>query len=162
MHDLKKSVLRLDNDSVLSHWDNRTKSLGKLVRGMAAMESTWALDEEDGVLDALDELIQLLNQTPFARIQEHGETLVRVMGYLESPRALRILEWLDQRYERDTVSVRLVAMAQEHPENRTNALLVARLQRLKSLELLGSVFSGARLRMLAELLRADTMDAFHH
>lgn len=159
------SGVNLQKPVVQKFWMERDPRVANILHWMEPMEASWLADlnEDEDVNDVLEELLEVLDSSSPTRIVDCGPQLTEVLAYLSSPRAMRLLHWLDERFTSSpSLMAELVAQAREAEEHDATAqLLIERLQILKRFSLLGHVFSPHRVRHLANLLRQDDTGASH-
>lgn len=149
MNDSNQPQLNLRKSLVERFWTAQDTRLARILRWMDSTE-TWMLDERQDVMQALASLGQRLNKSDPKAIAERFDPLLDVLAYMSSSRALRVIEWLDRAHE-GAISVRLVQKAMQRQDARAQ-LLIDRLQALRSLSLLGQIFSPQRIGRAIELL----------
>ena len=146
--------LNLRKSIVNEFWKSRSPRMGMILQWMEGMED-WGMDEDQGFSEALLLLVPQMERAERDAMVENAEPLTQVMAYMSSSRALRLMEWFDEHFPQG-LSVELVEMAQQKPDDPTAHLLLDRLRALQSLSLLGQVFSPARTRFITNLLRENT------
>lgn len=146
--------LNLRKSLVNRFWTTQDPRLGRILRWMDSAEN-WMQDERQDVTMAISSLGQRLSKADPRAIEERFDPLLDVLAYMHSSRALRVLEWLDQA-NNGALSVRLVQKAMERKDDRAQ-ILVDRLQAMRSLSLLGQIFSPRRIGRAIEILeKADS------
>lgn len=141
--------LNLRKSLVERFWNNHDPRLARILRWMDSTED-WMMDERPDVMQALTALGQRMSNTNPEALAERFDPLIDILAYMSSSRALRIVEWLDRAHA-GALSLRLVQKAQERPDPRAQ-ILIDRLQALRSLSLLGQIFSQQRIGRAVELL----------
>lgn len=141
--------LNLRKSLVERFWNNHDPRLARILRWMDSTED-WMLDERPDVMQALTSLGQKMSKTEPDALADRFDPLLDILAYMSSSRALRILEWLDRAHA-GALSLRLVQKAMERPDARAQ-ILIDRLQALRSLSLLGQIFSQQRMGRAIELL----------
>lgn len=149
MNDNNHPQLNLRKSLVERFWTAQDPRLARILRWMDSAE-TWMVDERQDVMQALASLGQRLNKSDPRAIAERFDPLLDVLAYMSSSRALRVIEWLDRAHE-GAISVRLVQKAMQRQDPRAQ-LLIDRLQAMRSLSLLGQIFSPQRIGRAIELL----------
>lgn len=115
----------------------------------------WGLDEDQGFSEALLDLVPIMERTSRQAMLDKLDEMLQVMAYMSSSRAMRLMEWFDENYQQG-LSINLVEKARSQPNDPRYQILLDRLRALQSLTLLGRVFSPARTRLIADLLREAT------
>lgn len=149
MNDYNQTPLNLRKSLVERFWNQQDPRLARILRWMDSTED-WMLDERADVMQALASLGQRISKSDPQAIAENFDPLLDVLAYMSSSRALRVIEWLDRAHE-GALSVRLVQKAMQRPDPRAQ-ILIDRLQALRSLSLLGQIFSPRRIGRAIELL----------
>lgn len=144
---LRKSVVQ-------QFWQSRHPRAAKILSWMESVED-WGVDDHEAVAQALTRLAERLPNASQKVLSEQTDRLLDIMAYMSAPRALRLLEWLDQRFAQGALSVALVERATARADDARAQVLIDRLQALRSLDLLSQVFSPARIQTVTELLRDD-------
>lgn len=141
--------LNLRKSLVERFWNNHDPRLARILRWMDSTED-WMLDERPDVMQALTSLGQRMTKTEPNALADRFDPLIEILAYMSSSRALRIIEWLDRAHA-GALSLRLVQKAQSREDARAQ-ILIDRLQALRSLDLLGQIFSQQRIGRAIELL----------
>lgn len=141
---LRKSVV---ND----FWKKRDERIARILGFMENVED-WMVDDQEAVIAALSGLAQRIDQSNGKALATHPDALLNIMAYMSSSRAMRLLEWLDTRFHNE-LALQLVERATSRETDARAQLLLERLQTLRSLALLGRIFSPSRTRLVSELLR---------
>lgn len=156
-------VPNLRKSMVEEFWGAKDARLARIFEWMESMEP-WTLDEQQDVFMALNNVLGKLEKLPARAVYPHSDDLIDILTYLSSARSLRILEWLDEKSSNEKLGivVDLIEKARERASDDVGAeLFLERLQALKSLALLGRIFSPNRTRTMADLLRQDSNNAVH-
>lgn len=149
MNENNQAPLNLRKSLVERFWNTQDPRLARILRWMDSTED-WMLDERADVMQALASLGQRISKSDPQAIAEKFDPLLDVLAYMSSSRALRVIEWLDRAHE-GALSVRLVQKAMQRQDPKAQ-ILIDRLQALRSLSLLGQIFSPHRIGRAIELL----------
>lgn len=141
--------LNLRQSLVEQFWETRDSRMRQILETMAEGEH-WNLDSKERVAEGLVSLTSKLEKATPEAIERCLRDLIRLMAYLSIPRAMRLLEWMNDRYGH--LSIALLQEAAEMNDV-CGDLMVDRVQRMKSLALLSNIFAPARVKQVTELLR---------
>lgn len=144
--------LNLRKSLIERFWSEQDPRMARILRWMDNTEN-WMLDERPDVLQALTALSQSMSKSSPSALVDRFDPLLDVLAYMSSSRALRIIEWMDRNYQ-GGISLRLVERALERPDPRAQ-LLIDRLQTLRSLSVLGKIFSRTRINRAIHILKQD-------
>ena len=148
---MKEEKLNLNSTMINSFWK---KSDAKVAKAISIMEKVehWVVDDVDSVAKELIALGKKMGEVSKDSLNENAEDIIVVMAYISCGKALRLLNWIDESYP--SLSFYYVMNARQTIEESDQArLLIDRLQTIKTLSLLGKVFSPARTRLITELLK---------
>lgn len=145
------SAVNLRTSVVQEFWKNRDERIARILGHMENVED-WQVDDQDKVIGALTRLAQRIDHSNGKTLSNRTDALLNIMAYMKSSRAMRLLEWLDSRFHNE-LALQLVERATSRDDDPRALLLLERLQTLRSLALLGRVFSPSRTRLVSELLR---------
>ena len=143
MPNLRQSIIE-------EFWHRKDPRMARILGWMESMED-WMLDDNEDVASNIFSLANTLEKISSTDLMNNSEELIKVMAYMSSPRALRLLEWFDEHFPHG-VSVALTQKAQELDNDEGN-LLLDRLNTLHRLSLLSKIFSPHRTRMIVDLLQ---------
>jgi hypothetical protein len=128
-----------------------------LLRCIAVMESVerWTLDRVKEVADGLEQLAAHLQGVDWNALEPaHRETLIDILAYVSTGRALMLIMWIDEDspgFAANTLidAKRLTVIgANRHAAG----LLLERFELLERMRLLSRVFHGERLEILEKVL----------
>lgn len=142
-------TLNLRQSLVDQFWETRDPRMRQVLEQMATAEH-WNLDTKERVAEALAGLAGKLDRARPEAIAYCLPTLIRLMAYLSTPRAMRLLEWMSDRY--DSLSVELLAEAADMGDA-CGALMIDRIQTIKGVSLLSNIFAPERVRQVTMLLQ---------
>ncbi len=148
--------LNLRQNIVVDYWKQRDARMQVILEWMESLEE-WRLDEDQDFNKALLELEPRLDHATHAGLYDNTEKMLDVMAYMSPSRAMRLLEWMDETYDK-SLSVHYVQQAQEQADNPNNQLMLDRLRALQSLQLLGKVFRPARAMLITRLLEQESQE----
>lgn len=147
MLNLKKSV-------VDEHWRKTAPRMAKVLAVMEGVEF-WLVDDAESVNTALNELAKKMENSTRETLVDNAEALIFVMAYMASGRALRMMNWFDERFPKG-LAIDIVQEAKNLPEAAHARLLLDRLQTIKSLTLMNKVFAPNRTRVILEMLKSNS------
>lgn len=140
--------LNLRQSLVDQFWETRDPRMRQILEHMAVGEY-WNLDSKERVAEALFGLTGKLDRAKPEAIERCLQPLIRLMAYLSTPKAMRLLEWMSDRY--DTLAVELLKEAAVMADP-CGGLMIDRIQTIKSLSLLSNIFAPDRVKQVTELL----------
>jgi hypothetical protein len=143
--------LNLGHSVVDEFWASRDQHTRLILSWMVEAEH-WRLDDKPGVSQSLLALAPKLDQASPEALQNMLDLLIQFMAYLSSPRAMRLIEWMDERFEDQGMLMELLSRAAATSDSRPSALMLDRIQTIKSLMLLGRIFSRERVQEITHLL----------
>ena len=143
-------MLNLRKAIIEDYWENQSPRLSKVIKAMERVEF-WTVDESQEVTGMLDKLSTRLDKSQSDSISENSNKLLFVMAYMSSGRSIRMMKWFDEKFAND-LSADIVSSAKENEEDPVNRLLLDRLQTIKSLTLMQSIFSPARTKKILKIL----------
>lgn len=141
--------LNLRNNLVEQFWETQDPKMKQLLFSMSHVEH-WRLDTIKAVAEALGPLALKLERARPDVLNQNMERLVQLMAYLSSPRAMYLLEWLSSRHEQLAIALLQTAAEMNDP---CGLLLIDRVQTIKSVSLLGAIFSPENVHNVTQLLR---------
>lgn len=144
--------LNLRKSLVERFWNSQDPRLARILRWMDSTED-WMLDERPDVMQALSSLGHSMSSASPDTIASRFDPLLDILAFMSSSRALRVIEWLDRAHN-GALSVRLVQRAMQRDDERAK-ILIERLQAMRSLSLLGQIFSPKRISRAIELLESS-------
>ncbi len=116
----------------------------------------WMLDDNEEAADAINVMAETLETAKRQTVVDNADYLIKVMAYMSSPRALRLLVWFDTHFG-ENVSVDLTAFAAETKHDPCSVLFLDRFETLHRLDLLSTLFHPRRTRLIAEILQDDVL-----
>lgn len=146
---LKKSVIQ-------QFWVQQDGRVANIMDMMESMEKAWIVDDDADVAMALEKLSERLNQISPKKLVRHEQQLVLLLSYMSTSRCMRILRWLDDsgKGQRDQTFTKLMEYAQQSQDDMVESeVLLNRLRTLKSVAILGQVFTANRSRSLTRILQ---------
>jgi len=145
-------MLNLRTSIVEDYWQRESPRLAKIIKAMEKVEF-WTLDESQEVSNMLDKLSSRLGKSNAGSISNNSEKLLFIMAYMSSGRSIRMMKWFDEQFSNSDLTEHIVREAnKEADENPVNRLLLDRLQTIKSLTLMHSVFNPARTSKILKIL----------
>lgn len=150
-------MLNLRTSVLNQYWAARDPRMAKILSWMKTLED-WMLDENEEVAEALYRLCERLDPRDPSLLERHSEDLITLMAYLSAPRSIRLLSWLDE-HSPYGIAGQLTELAALPHNQGSGQLFLDRLQTLRSLALLGRVFSPSRARSVSRILQSITPEA---
>lgn len=147
MPNLRQSIIE-------EFWQKKDPRMARILGWMESMED-WMLDDNEDVAENIFVLANTLERISRNDIVKNSEDLIKVMAYMSSPRALRLMEWFDERFPQG-VSVDITQKALDMKGDERAELLLDRLNTLQRLSLLSKMFSPHRTRMIVDLLQQQS------
>jgi len=149
--------LNLRENVVSDYWRTRDKRMQIILEWMEGMEE-WRLDGDQDFSRSLLELQPKLEGASRGGMLDISDDFLKVMAYMSASRAMRLMEWMDGKFEK-SLSVEYVQLAQDYAaENPTHQLMLDRLRALHSVSLLGKVFSPQRTQIITRFLIEQNED----
>lgn len=143
--------VNLRTSVVQDFWRNRDDRIARILGYMEDVED-WMVDDHEAVLGELTKLAERIHNSNGHKLADRTDAVLNILAYMSSSRAMRLLEWLDYRFHNE-LALQLVERAAERGDDPRAQLLIDRLQTLRSLALLGRIFSPSRTRLVSDLLR---------
>lgn len=147
----RRAAVNLRRSVVTEFWKQRDPRLARILGFMESVES-WMVDDHEQVAGALTGLTRKLAAANPSSVAQQADAMLDIMAYMSSPRAIRLLEWMDGHFQNE-IALQMVERATQRPDDPRAQLLLDRLQTMRSLALLGRIFSPTRTRLVAEALR---------
>lgn len=148
---MKEERLNFNSTIINNFWKNSDVKVSKAISIMEKVEH-WVVDDVDSVAKELIALGKKMSDVSKESLNEHAEDIIVIMAYISCGKALRLLNWIDESYP--SLSFYYVMNARQTIEDSDQSrLLIDRLQTIKTLSLLGKVFSPSRTRLITELLK---------
>lgn len=148
---MKEERLNFNSKIINNFWKNSDQKVAKAISIMEKVEH-WVVDDVESVAKELMTLGKKMSDVSKDSLNEHAEDIIVIMAYISCGKALRLLNWIDDSYP--SLSFYYVMNARQTIEDSDQSrLLIDRLQTIKTLSLLGKVFSPARTRLITELLK---------
>jgi hypothetical protein len=143
----------LSRGGVQGYWNTQDPKMLDVMMAMESIEKRlgWTLDDQvEEQLNTLGhDMDQALQQGTLLTVRED---LVFIMAYLSSGKAMRIMQWLDMRY--DGMGYRILETISEGAKhgNFDAAVMMDRFILLRRIRHIGRVFSTSRIAMVLRLL----------
>lgn len=143
----------LSKGAVQEYWNGQDPKMLDVLMAMESIEHRlgWTLDNqvEDQLASLGERMDAALKEGTLLSVR--GD-LVFVMAYLSSGRAMRIMQWLDMRYEGMGYRI-LEAVAEGSREGNFDAVVMMdRFMMLRRIRHIGRVFSTSKIAMVLRLL----------
>lgn len=149
---MNENKLNLNKSSVNFHWKSQDPRMLKILSMMEAVEP-WVVDDVEIVAKELVDFGKKIGNAKSAQLSKTSEEITLVMAYIFSSKSLRLLNWLDENYP--GLSFHYVMEARHQEDWEPGKLLLDRLKTIKTLSLLGLIFSPMRTRLISGLLEED-------
>lgn len=143
MPNLRQSIIE-------EFWHRKDPRMARILGWMESMED-WMLDDNEEVSNNIFALANTLEKVSGKDIITNADDIIKLMAYMSSPRALRLMEWFDEHFPQG-VSVALTQRAHDLKTD-SAALLLDRLNTLNRLSLLSKIFSPHRTRLIVSVLQ---------
>lgn len=149
---MNDNKLNLNKRAVNFHWKSQDPRMLKILSMMEAVEP-WVVDEVEFVAKDLVEFGKKLVKAKSPQLSKNSEEITLIMAYIFSSKSLRLLNWIDENYP--GLSFHYVMEARHKEDWEPGRLLLDRLKTIKTLSLLGLIFSPMRTRLISGLLEED-------
>jgi len=153
MQDIKK--LNLNKSSVEFYWKTKDPRMLKILNMMESVEP-WVVDDVEAVAKELVSFGKILGNIKSGQLSKYSDEVTLLMTYIFSSKSLRLLNWLDDNYP--GLSFHYVMEARQREDWEAGRLLLDRLTTIKTLSLLGLIFTPMRTRLISGLLEDDDDD----
>lgn len=117
---------------------------------------TWAVDDVESVVRELISFGRRLADVEEDTLANCSDEMMQLMAYIFSSKSIRLLNWLDENFPGLTFSY--ISEARNRDDWDPGLLLLDRLKTIKTISLLGVVFSPMRTRIISSLLDELTED----
>lgn len=144
--------LNLNKSAVDFYWKTQDPRMLKILTMMENVEP-WIVDDVDSIAKELVNFGKKINKAKTGQLSQHSDELTIVMTYIFSGKAMRMLNWLDDNYP--GLSFHYVMEARQKEDWEAGKLLLDRLKTIKTLSLLGMIFTPMRTRLISGLLEED-------
>lgn len=149
------SELNLRKSIVDDYWQQKDPRTSNILNTMSNLE-TWTLDEHKNFSEALLTFSNIVNEKSFDSMKENMDKLVKILAYMSSTKAIRFLEWSDQKFiMQKGFALEMVKHSRENIDNPHYQLLQDRLRTLRGVNVLSYVFSEKRMDTVLRLLEAE-------
>lgn len=148
---MAETTLNLKKSVVSEYWKKNSSRMARAISIMETVEN-WIQDEDEDVSKKINELSRALVKSSDIGITLNIDRLLFVMAYMSSGKAIRIMNWFDENFKKD-LSLDFVYHAKEGLDDPVKSLLIDRLQTVKSLNLISSIFSQARTKKIDRILK---------
>ncbi len=147
--------LNLNKSAVDFYWKNTDPRMLKILHVMESVE-IWVVDDVESISKELIAFGKKLGNTKTAKLAKRADEITTIMTYIFSSKSLRMLNWLDDNFP--GLSFQYVMEAKQKDDREESRLLLDRLRTIKSLDLLGLIFTTMRTRLISGLLEEDQDD----
>lgn len=144
--------LNLNKSAVDFYWKTQDPRMLKILTMMENVEP-WIVDDVDSIAKELVNFGKKISKAKTGQLSQHSDELTIVMTYIFSGKAMRMLNWLDDNYP--GLSFHYVMEARQKEDWEAGKLLLDRLKTIKTLSLLGMIFTPMRTRLISGLLEED-------
>lgn len=150
-----KGNLELNKRSVDMFWKNKDNRLYKIVSVMEGVEP-WVVDDVESVAKQVVLFGAKMGSVKISQLSVHHKEMTTVMTYICCGKALRMLNWIDNKFP--GVSFHYVVEARDAVDWDAGKLLLDRLSTIKSLDLLAKIFTPMRTRLISGVLGSTDND----
>ncbi len=144
--------LNLNKSSVEFYWKTKDPRMQKILSMMESVEP-WVVDDVESVARELVNFGKKIATVKTSHLSRSSEEITVIMTYIFSGKSLRLLNWLDDNYP--GLSFHYVMEARQREDWEAGRLLLDRLKTIKTLSLLGMIFTPMRTRLISGLLEED-------
>lgn len=144
--------LNLNKTTVDFYWKTKDPRMFKILDMMEAVEP-WVVDDVESVAKELVNFGKKMSIVKTGKLSQHSDEITMIMTYIFSGKAIRILNWLDDNFP--GLSFHYVMEARQREDWEAGKLLLDRLKTIKTLSLLGMIFTPMRTRLISSLLEED-------
>ena len=141
--------LYLKKSAVNFFWKTQNPRMLRILNQMESVEP-WVVDEVESVARDLISFGKKIGDAPGGKLSECSEEITLVMTYIFSGKSLRLLNWLDENHP--GLSFYYVMEARQKEDWEPGRLMLDRLKTIKTLSLLGLIFSPIRTKLISGLL----------
>lgn len=142
--------LDLNQSAVEKHWAMASPRFRKVI---SIMESTeyWTLDSAQSVEMSMESLSEKMNDATEETLKdkEISNKLIFLLAYCSTGRALRVINWLDEKH---SISLHYVNNMRRMGEWKPAQVMLDRLKVIKKISLMAKVFSPHRSRIINKML----------
>lgn len=149
-------MLNLRKSIIEDYWEKKSPRLSKVIKAMERVEF-WTVDESQEITGMLDKMSSRLDKAQSDSIEDNAQRVLFIMAYMSSGRSIRTMQWFDEKFD-DDLSNNIVNFAKLNQDDPVNRLLLDRLQTIKSLTLMQSVFSPQRTKKILKLLEEEGLE----
>ena len=144
--------LNLSKKVVDRFWEQKNHNFFQIFKVLEENEY-WCVDETKEVNTALLELSDLLTEASISAkdVMEQSNTLIFVMAYIKFSKALRIVNFFDEKYKEE-LSQALVIEAVKNKDKSHYRLLLDRLLFIRDFALLEKIYSRERVDKVKNIL----------
>jgi hypothetical protein len=144
--------LNLNKSAVDFYWKTQDQRMLKILSMMESVEP-WVVDDVESVAKELVNFGKRISLAKTGQLSQHSDEITLIMTYIFSGKALRLLNWLDDNYP--GLSFHYVMESRQREDWEAGRLLLDRLKTIKTLSLLGMIFTPMRTRLISGLLEED-------
>lgn len=144
--------LNLNKSAVDFYWKTQDQRMQKILSVMESVEP-WVVDDVESVAKELVNFGKKISTAKTGQLSQHSDEVTLIMTYIFSGKSLRLLNWLDDNYP--GLSFHYVMEARQREDWEAGRLLLDRLKTIKTLSLLGVIFTPMRTRLISGLLEED-------
>lgn len=141
----------LKQSSVNIYWKQQDPRLSKVLNLMHSAEP-WVVDEIDSVSRELVNFGKRLGDVRAGQLSNGSSEVTTVLAYISSSKAMRVFNWLDDTFPGLSFFYVMEARNQDWDPGR---LLLDRLNTIRTLNLLSSLFAPSRADFIISLLEEN-------
>lgn len=149
-------MLNLNQSVVEQYWQKTAPRIAKVISVMEGVEF-WLVDNEKSVNKALKDLVKKMDSSSRESLSNHAEELLFIMAYMSSGRALRMMNWFDEKFTKGSLSIDIIQEASNLKDSEHARLMLDRLQTMESLKMINKIFAPNRTRIILELLKESKL-----
>lgn len=135
---------------IRDHWKKKDARLYRTLRLMDNVEF-WVLDEDEEFSDKISGLGNLLSNAKQDQIESCIGSLITVIAYTSSSKAIRIVNWIEEEYP--DLFQKMMSSVHSHPYPKSAKLFLTRLKTLKNLDLISRIFNPDRSQRINSWLK---------
>lgn len=145
-------MLNLKQSLVQRHWQVSSPRINKVFSVMEHVEH-WVVDEAESVAMSLNQLAKIMNDVPKEKLgqQKVLEKLLFVMAYISCSKAMRIINWFDEKHT--GMSLHYMQKIKQVEDWAPAGLMLDRMGVVMRISLMSKVFAPTRSRLIAEILK---------
>lgn len=150
-------TLNLRKNAVDAYWRRTNIKLAEVLASIDEEEiEHWCVDDEEDVKVSLTELAVLLEDESAnimaEDILDRADRVIFILAYMRFGRAVRLLVWLNETYDKERLSYALVQISLKEKNKPYYRLLLDRLLFLKNFGQLNAIYGDKNSALLEKVL----------